>query len=314
MKKLITVALSLIFMVGLSCVAVAGSLDSPGAPSAGSGMYTLQNLYDFLTSGTALTVQTSFQEPTSGPGSTMRTTKQIGDAVATSFAMCDATADKVASGTKFFSTVPGRWGVQTGTLVVPPTPTPYGIYASCKAILTATPSAGNGTYTIDPDGSGGNAPFSAYCDMTNDGGGWTLVVRMKGTNRLHIDTASVGTLTAPDQADTAKLSDASINAISSEIYRLSCGNTTIKSCYFDAAGKDFNATSICTAGIMKYKTTYTGEFVTESNCHPSNCTALVTSNGQPGTGAKTIYGAYDDYFGCILPGIAGDQDGYLYTR
>jgi len=123
MKKLITVALSLMFVVCLSYTVIAGSLDSPGAPSGGSGMYTLQNLYDYLTSGAALTVQTSFQEPTSGPGSTMKTTKQIGDAIKDKFNLCSATVDNVEQGVTFFCTQPGSWGVRTGTLSALPRPT-----------------------------------------------------------------------------------------------------------------------------------------------------------------------------------------------
>jgi len=123
MKKLITVALSLMFVVCLSYTVIAGSLDSPGAPSAGSGMYTLQNLYDYLTSGTALTVQSSFQEPTSGPGSTMKSTKEIGDTIAGKFNLCAATADNVEQGVTFFCTQAGSWGVQTGTLSALPRPT-----------------------------------------------------------------------------------------------------------------------------------------------------------------------------------------------
>lgn len=48
------------------------------------------------------------------------------------------------------------------------------ILPNCLAYLN-TGSTTDGVYTIDPDGAGLNAPYDCYCDMTSDGGGWTLV-------------------------------------------------------------------------------------------------------------------------------------------
>ncbi len=42
---------------------------------------------------------------------------------------------------------------------------------NCEAILTARPSATNGTYYVDPDNSGSAIALS--CEMTIEGGGWT---------------------------------------------------------------------------------------------------------------------------------------------
>ncbi len=46
--------------------------------------------------------------------------------------------------------------------------------SSCRDVLARNPEAPDGTYAIDPDGPGGDAPFVAYCDLR--GGGWTLVL------------------------------------------------------------------------------------------------------------------------------------------
>ena len=58
---------------------------------------------------------------------------------------------------------------------------------SCGHILQADPSATTGVYTIDPVGGD---PFSVYCDMTTDGGGWELITARE-TNVLSSTTGSV---------------------------------------------------------------------------------------------------------------------------
>ena len=97
------------------------------------------------------------------------------------------------SGSGTFNTV----GLNTITLTGSGTPTTaktdtfttsfIGKGDACDTEITATSvlpnclayfnngSTTDGVYTIDPDGAGANPAYDCYCDMTNNGGGWTLV-------------------------------------------------------------------------------------------------------------------------------------------
>ncbi len=95
--------------------------------------------------------------------------------------------------------------------------------ASCSAIKQAAPAIEDGNYLIEPDGVGPLPTFDAYCDMMQDGGGWTLLGRYINNpvdNGNMADKNAVGTLTAPDQATFAKLSDKVWDAI-----QTAAGNT-----------------------------------------------------------------------------------------
>lgn len=64
-----------------------------------------------------------------------------------------------------------------------------GVYLSC--VVAQAANLGDGRYTLDPDGDGSNLPFTAYCDMTDDGGGWMRVTRPMVRERFSLGVTPV---------------------------------------------------------------------------------------------------------------------------
>ncbi|MFT7581754.1 MAG: hypothetical protein ACI9MR_003432 [Myxococcota bacterium] len=69
-------------------------------------------------------------------------------------------------------------------------------FTSCLDILNAGLDDGDQTYFIDPDGPNTGAPaFEVYCDMTTAPGGWTLLLRVNGTDAYNFDEEDWATFT-----------------------------------------------------------------------------------------------------------------------
>ncbi len=78
------------------------------------------------------------------------------------------------------------------------------IYANCKEYKNNGFNT-DGIYTIDPDGVGGNDPINCYCDMTNDGGGWTLLFRHDSSGGFFADNAQADSFNEATPEITTKL-------------------------------------------------------------------------------------------------------------
>ncbi|EKE28558.1 MAG: hypothetical protein ACD_3C00045G0004, partial [uncultured bacterium (gcode 4)] len=85
-------------------------------------------------------------------------------------------------------------------------------WTSCLNIKTAYPSSADWIYWINPDST---TPIQAYCDMTTDSWGWTLIVNIKKNNAPPADwnTRTTWFDFWWDRTKTYRLSDSAINAL-----------------------------------------------------------------------------------------------------
>jgi hypothetical protein len=86
--------------------------------------------------------------------------------------------------------------------------------SSCKAWKALDPIVPDGVYTIDPDNSGAG-PFDVNCDMSRDGGGFTLAVKAFYCDSAHGVAAAVGSVGdgLTHMGPSFKLSDNQIRAL-----------------------------------------------------------------------------------------------------
>ncbi|MBP7866321.1 MAG: hypothetical protein KA419_10255 [Acidobacteria bacterium] len=168
----------------LACFTVqAGDPDSPGPPNTTAGhMPTLQELYDYLMSGTLPAPPAPFQEPAAGPGGTMKTLLQIYSDMRALLDQVTVAETEVLSGRKYFSTSPAGWGIWSGTMP------DNGAVAITPGVAAQTIPAGYhdglGTVAGDADLTGGNIRNGVTIfgvAGTYSGGGCTCSGTLVGT-------------------------------------------------------------------------------------------------------------------------------------
>ena len=152
----------------------AGTIDSPAVPSDESGrMYTLDQIYHKINSGTVTAKQSVFTEPGSAPASTMHTLDNIyGDFTTDATACAGTTAADVLSGKTFFATSGttrgADWGPVAGTYVPPKSLVDTGqttCYDAAGAVITPCGSSLPGQ---DPEYTSSNSAHTCAMSYTDN--------------------------------------------------------------------------------------------------------------------------------------------------
>jgi hypothetical protein len=164
---------------------------------------------------------------------------------------------------------------------------------SCLELRSAKPTFSDGAYTIAPE----SQPLSIYCDMTTDGGGWTLV---------HMNDLT----STSDRTDAGHNADALVNPTINNVAVLPRATIAALSPAREFRVLTTNGYKIYSVGGMPYYTTDTHDGTAYTGMFKYDWAAAyapqITLNPAPGNMHATMV--------CPATGCTGADTGHLVSQ
>lgn len=204
----------------------------------------------------------------------------------------------ICNGTDFYAVYTVAYGSQQNPAI------------SCKDILNKSPISKDGVYWLNPDST---TPYATWCDMTTDGGGWTLAMRFKNDAKFIYSSAfwtdknllneDAGGSVDPSQNSNAKLQSF-----------VNLAGTTIRGCK-GAGGACFQQSL---GGTKSLQQVFNESFKAGGPDRGTVNSLWGNDGGQPncnGSGlnnASATYGGYGTYSAARF-GLVGNNEGDCAT-